>query len=74
MAKRIEPVIDPETGKPVEMNPPCGGTWLRDAEGGLTPADEATARAAGLQWGDATEPASDTSADTASPTTRKSSK
>ena len=53
MAKRIEPVIDPETGKPVELNPPCGGSWQRDADGGMTPADEQTAKAAGLQWGDA---------------------
>lgn len=35
-------------GKPVDLAPPCGGSWSRDADGGLTPADEATARAAGL--------------------------
>lgn len=50
MATRIEPVIDPATGLPVELNPPCGGSWLRDADGGLTPADQETAEAAGLDW------------------------
>ncbi|ACB34505.1 hypothetical protein Lcho_2239 [Leptothrix cholodnii SP-6] len=53
MDKRIAPVIDAETGKVIELNPPCGGSWLRDADGGLTPGDAATAKAAGLQWGDA---------------------
>jgi hypothetical protein len=41
---RIEPVDG------VELNPPCGGHWLRDADGGLTPADAPTAAAAGLAW------------------------
>ena len=35
-------------GKPAELTPPAGGSWTRDADGGLTPADEATARGAGL--------------------------
>jgi hypothetical protein len=45
--RRIEPVLDAE-GNPVDQLPPCGGSWQREADGGLTPADEATARAAGL--------------------------
>lgn len=35
---RVEPRAD---GK--AQNPPSGGSWLRDEDGGLTPADEATA-------------------------------
>jgi hypothetical protein len=50
MPQRIAPVIDPDTGLATEINPPAGGSWLRDADGGLTPADEATARGAGLDW------------------------
>lgn len=46
---RIPPVLDAD-GAPVELNPPFGGRWLRDADGGLSPADEATATAAGLAW------------------------
>ena len=41
---RIEPV------KGADVNPPCGGSWLRDADGGLSPADADTAAAAGLAW------------------------
>lgn len=33
-----------------EPRPPCGGSWIRDADGGLTPGDAATAQAAGLDW------------------------
>lgn len=33
-----------------EQNPPTGGSWIRHADGSLTPADEATARGAGLAW------------------------
>ncbi|MCU0963536.1 MAG: hypothetical protein MUF08_00430 [Burkholderiaceae bacterium] len=45
----------------VELNPPCGGRWLRDADGGLSPADQETAAAAGLAWpaADDTEPTKD---------------
>ncbi len=50
---RIPPQLGP-TGAPLELDPPCGGSWRRDADGGLSPADESTARAAGLAW--ATEP------------------
>lgn len=54
--------IPPQTvdGQTVEPLPPCGGSWIRDAAGGLTPADEATARSAGL-W-DEPEPASEPAA------------
>jgi hypothetical protein len=45
--RRIEPALDAK-GNPVDQLPPCGGSWLRDADGGLTPRDEATARDAGL--------------------------
>ena len=40
----------------VEPNPPCGGRWLRDADGGLSPADAETAAAAGLAWPAAEQP------------------
>jgi len=30
------------------LSPPCSGNWLRQADGSLLPADESTARAAGL--------------------------
>jgi len=33
-----------------EQNPPAGGSWIRHADGSLTPADKATARGAGLAW------------------------
>lgn len=46
---RIEPVRD-AAGRPLELAPPCGARWLRDADGGLTPADAQTAEAAGLAW------------------------
>lgn len=32
----------------VEIDPPCGGSWIRNADGSLTPADEYTALASGL--------------------------
>lgn len=44
MATRIEPIPG------ADVNPPCGGHWLRDTDGGLTPADAQTAAAAGLDW------------------------
>ena len=44
MRERIEP---PAEG---EVQPPCGGSWLREADGGLRPRDEATAKDAGLDW------------------------
>lgn len=44
---RIEPVLN-ATGQPVDLLPPCGGSWVREADGGLMPADESTAVAAGL--------------------------
>lgn len=31
-----------------EVNPPCGGSWLRQPDGSLVPADEATAQASGI--------------------------
>lgn len=40
----------PPTAAVPAPNPACGGRWLRDADGGLTPADEPTATAAGLRW------------------------
>ena len=49
MPHRIPPQLDAE-GKTLELNPPCGGSWLRDADGGLSPADAATAAGAGLDW------------------------
>lgn len=48
-AQRIEPRLA-ENGHSLELSPPCGGRWLRDADGGLRPADTDTARAAGLAW------------------------
>jgi hypothetical protein len=51
MPKRIEPTLHPETGAWLDLPPPTGGSWLRDADGGLTPADKATADGAGLDWG-----------------------
>lgn len=72
MDKRIEPVIDADTGKTIELNPPTGGSWRRDADGGLTPLDEQTAKGAALQWGDApAEPAPEIVAD---PVARKAGK
>lgn len=43
--ERIEPA---DNG--AELAPPCGGNWLREADGGLRPRDADTARAAGLHW------------------------
>lgn len=31
-----------------ETTPPCGGSWVRNPDGSLTPADDSTAAAAGL--------------------------
>ena len=31
-------------------DPACGGHWRRDADGGLSPADQGTAESAGLAW------------------------
>lgn len=44
MSYRIEPA------EGADITPPCGGRWLRDPDGGLRPADAATADAAGLAW------------------------
>lgn len=44
MNTRIPPI------EGADVNPPCGGHWLRDPDGGLTPADAETAAAAGLKW------------------------
>lgn len=43
--RRIEP--HPEG---LELSPPTGGSWVREPDGGLAPADAATAAAAGLEW------------------------
>ncbi len=49
-----DPTIAAPFGRiaPTEANPeplpPCGGSWTRDADGGLTPSDLATATRAGL--------------------------
>lgn len=43
--ERLEPAVDGG-----ELTPPCGGNWLREADGGLRPRDADTARAAGLHW------------------------
>lgn len=45
-----------------EPMPPCGGSWIRDEEGGLTPADLATASRAGLAPAPAPAEANDTEA------------
>lgn len=47
---RIAPQVDAD-GKSIELNPPSGGSWIRDPDGGLTPADKHTADGAGLAWG-----------------------
>lgn len=47
---RIAPQVDAD-GKTIELNPPSGGSWIRDPDGGLTPADKHTADGAGLAWG-----------------------
>lgn len=46
----MTPTRIPPTAATPEPRPPCGGTWLRDADGGLTPGDADTAQAAGLAW------------------------
>jgi hypothetical protein len=48
-AVRIEPRLS-DDGTPIDMTPPTGGRWIRDEDGGLRPADEVTAREAGLAW------------------------
>ena len=48
---RIEPALG-DDGQPVELAPQAGGQWVRDADGGLSPADAATAAGAGLAWPD----------------------
>lgn len=47
LPSRIAP---PEVAEPIELMPPCSGSWIRDADGGLTPADAPTAAAAGLSF------------------------
>lgn len=47
---RLEPQFDNQ-GKAIELVPHHGGSWIRDPDGGLTPADKATAEGAGLAWG-----------------------
>ncbi len=44
-SERIEPDAE---GR--EVMPPCGGSWVREEDGGLRPADKETAEAAGLAW------------------------
>lgn len=44
---RIEPSLG-ANGQPLEQSPAVAGRWLRHADGGLAPADAATADAAGL--------------------------
>lgn len=46
---RCEPVRGAD-GVAADLLPPCGGCWLREADGGLRPADAGTAHAAGLAW------------------------
>lgn len=41
--------IEPSEANP-EPLPQSGGQWLRDDDGGLRPADRATAEGAGLSW------------------------
>lgn len=47
LPSRILPRIGAD-GKPAEIDPPTGGAWLRDPDGGLRPADDTTAAGAGL--------------------------
>lgn len=56
MPHRIPPQVAADGGV-AELNPPTGGSWLRDADGGLSPADETTAVQAGLDWTPADQPA-----------------
>lgn len=49
---RIEP-----TEAIKEPVPPCSGNWIRDKDGGIRPADEATAITAGLIPNPADQPA-----------------
>lgn len=46
---RIDPLRLPD-GKVITPQPPTGGSWMVTADGALQPRDEATAKAAGLQW------------------------
>ena len=48
--RRIEPQLDAQ-GRPLELNPPCGGEWMREADGGLVPLDRFAAEGAGLAFG-----------------------
>ena len=48
-ATRIPPRLG-EDGQPAYLDPPSGGRWLREADGGLVPADADTAAGAGLAW------------------------
>jgi hypothetical protein len=43
-----------------ELLPPAGGSWLRQADGSLIPADERTAIGAGLAWPPGSPPADPT--------------
>lgn len=47
--------IAPTPERP-EPNPSTGGEWVRDADGGITPMNEKTALAAGLEWIQPTPP------------------
>lgn len=48
----LEPtVIIPPAADGDETNPPCGGRWIRDADGSLYPADAGTAASAAQALG-----------------------
>ena len=49
LPRRIPPQLGAD-GAPLELSPPHGGRWLRDADGGLSPADADTAAGAGLAF------------------------
>ena len=73
---RIEPRHD-ANGRPMDLDPPSGGSWIREADGGLTPADQATATGAGLAWGadpqpdpEPSDPLAGTAVDAAAPAPR----
>jgi len=48
------------TEKNPEPNPPTSGNWIRDEDGGLRPADAATAATAGMAFAD---PAAETTSE-----------
>jgi len=84
LATRIPPQLD-ASGRQIELNPPSGGSWLRDADGGLTPLDKHTAEGAGLAWGadlvlaealagEPNDPLANTAADAAPSSLRKAGK